>query len=256
MLNVEQLHTPWFQAGLPALKMAGGVFDINLQSAATLAELGLPSAFLPLGFVSEFQRFEPPEKLPDLPALSTLEPAIRDSLPAPEAPLNERPIDIFFIGYLSPRRSDLLQRMAARLSRWRCHFVLTSAEQPQVRGKNAVLDTEATIGIARRSKIMLNLHQGDEPFFEWHRIVLQGIWQRALVITEPVAAQTEFSGGEHFLAVPEDELPDVIDWVLGTVEGMAVAERIRHQAHEQLTRNVRLDTFLDALLRTPSEPRP
>jgi hypothetical protein len=255
LLNVEQVHTGWFQKGLEAMKQARGVFDINLQSAAMLAQAGLPAAFLPLGFVPGFGTFHPPARLPDLPALATLEHGIRESVPAPDAPLGERPIDIFFIGYASPRREGILQRMAERLARWRCHFVLTTADRPLVRGGNAVLDTEATIGLAQRSKIVLNLHQSDEPFFEWHRIVLQGIWQRALVITEPGAAQSLFAGGEHFLAAPLDELADLLDWVLGTASGMAAAERIRSQAYEQLTGRVRLDKTLRGLFATPATKR-
>ena len=247
LLNVEQLHTAWFQAGLPALKRARGIFDINLQSAAALAEAGLPCAFLPLGFVPDFEAFGPCRRLPDLPALATLERGIRESVPDPNAPLGERPIDIFFIGHLSARRSGLLERMAARLARWRCHFVLTSADRPQVRGQNAALDTAATIGLAQRSKIVLNLHQSDELFFEWHRIVLQGIWQRALVVSEPVAHQPPFTAGEHFLSASPEELADLLDWVLCTPEGRAVVERVRHQAYDHLTRNVRLDQTLRAL---------
>lgn len=252
LLNVEQLHTDWFRKGLGSLKQARGVFDINLQSAAVLAQAGLPAAFLPLGFVPGFDAFTPASRLPDLPALATLERAIRESIPPLDAPLGERPIDIFFIGYVSPRREGILQRMAERLARWRCHFVLTSADRPLVRGENAILDTGATLGIARRSKIVLNIHQSDAPFFEWHRIVLQGIWQGALVITEPVADQTLFTGGEHFLSAPLDEMAGVLDWVLGTAHGMAVGERIRTQAREQLTGRVRLDQTLRKLFAAPA----
>jgi len=247
LLNVEQLLMSWFRVGLAALRRAAAVLDINLQSAAALAHAGLPAAFLPLGHVADFAPFRRQEKLPDLPALKTLERAIKDTCPAAGAPLAERPIDIFFIGYLSPRRAGILERMAERLSRWRCHFVLTDADSPKVRGKTAVLDTEAAIGLAQRAKIVLNLHQSDEPFFEWHRIVLQGIWQRAAVITEPVAMQAHFHAGEHFLEAPIDELADLIDWALGSGPGMATLERIRARAHEHLSARVRLDETLRAM---------
>src|SRR5262249_26338149 len=202
LVQGEQLHTVWFQAGAPALQAAAAILDIDLQSAAVFAKAGLRAAHLPLGYVSGFNPFAPQHKLPDVPALLTLERSIKKSCPIPDAPLSERPIDIFFIGYLSQRRSGILERMAQRLARWRCHFVLTDADRPQISGDNAVLETEASIGIAQRAKIVLNLHQSDEPFFEWHRIVLQGIWQRTLVISEPVAMQVHFVAGEHFLEAP------------------------------------------------------
>jgi hypothetical protein len=254
LLNVEQLHTSWFGNGVGALRHAAAVLDLNLQSAAAMAHAGLPAAYLPLGYIADFPPLGLRAKLPELPALQTLERSIKDACPAAEAPLTERPIDIFFIGYLSPRRSGMLERMAPRLARWRSHIVLTDADRPQVSGLNAVLTTEASIGLAQRSKIILNLHQSDEPFFEWHRIVLQGLWHRTLVISEPVTMQTHFTAGEHFLEAPIDELPDLIDWVLGTKAGMRAAERVRARAHEQLTRRVRLDDALRGLFLEDAPP--
>lgn len=243
LVNVEQLHTNWFQVGLEALKKAGAVLDINLQSAAVLTRNGIPTRFLPLGYVANFDQFAP-ARLPDLPILATLERSIKDRCPSPDSLLEERPIDIVFIGFLSPRRAEIFARMAERLARWRCHFVMPQIDGPQIRGRNAVLDTRAAIGLAQRSKIVLNLHQDDEPYFESHRIVLQGIWQRALVVTEPTTAQTSFVAGEHFLAAPCDELADLIDWILGTRQGMQVAERVRDQGYRRLTQEVRLDKAL------------
>ncbi|KPL51707.1 hypothetical protein ABB55_05245 [Prosthecomicrobium hirschii] len=247
LVNVEQLHMRWFREGLPALRRAAAVLDINLPSAAVLATLGLPAAYLPLGHVDGVARFALQPTLPDLPALRTLEASVRETCPAPDAPLAGRPIDLFFIGHLSPRRAGIFERMAERLARWRCHFVLTDADRPQVSGLNAVLESEATIGLAQRAKIILNLHQSDELFFEWHRVVLQGIWQRTLVVSEALAAQTSFVAGAHFLEAPTEELPDLIDWLLGTEAGAAVAERVRTRAHAQLTAKVRLDATLRTL---------
>lgn len=252
LLNVEQLHTDWFRHGLEPLRRAAAVLDINLASAALLASCGFPADYLPLGHVAGFPRFGPQPTLPDVPALETLERAIKVACPAADTPLSERPIDIFFIGYLSPRRAGIFERMAQRLSRWRCQFVLTDADHPQVSGRNAVLESEATIGLAQRSKIILNFHQTEDLFFEWHRIVLQGIWQRTLVISEPLAMQTSFSAGEHFLEVPIEEIADVIDWVLGTSAGRSTAERVRTSAYNRLTQHVQFGEILRSVFSADS----
>ncbi|SIQ48857.1 hypothetical protein SAMN05880590_104320 [Rhizobium sp. RU35A] len=247
LLNVEQLHTGWFKAGLPAIRTAAAVLDISLQSAAVLAHLKLPSAYLPLGYVKDFARLAVQETLPDVTALRSLERAIKQTPPVLDAPLSTRPIDVFFIGYLSQRRSGIFERFATRLSKWRCHFVLTDGDRPLVSGDNAILESEATIGLVQRSKIVLNLHQSDEPFFEWHRIVLQGIWQRALVVSEPLALQSKFLSGTHFLEAPLDELADLIDWLLETEAGMQTAEKIRMRAFDHLTQQVSLGRELQTL---------
>lgn len=248
LLNVEQLQTAWFAREVPYLRKAAAVWDLSLQSAARLARAGFPSAFLPLGYVPDFAPYALQSQIPKVPALDGLEAPLRDFCPAPEAPLAQRPIDIFFIGSLSPRREAVLGRMAPRLARWRCHWVLPRSSQPLVRGRNAVLEREACLGLAQRSKIVLNLHQSDELFFEWHRIVHQGIWQRALVLTESVQEPLHFQAGQHFLEAPLEELPDLLDWVLGTPVGMETAERVRKQGYRRLVEDVNLARSLGDLL--------
>jgi hypothetical protein len=245
VLNVEQLYTVWFQHGADSLAKAAAILDINVQSAAALAAAGLPAAFLPLGYVAKASPFDlPVADLPDLPALQTLEPVLKRWRPSPEDSLIERPLDILFIGSRSERRQEYFSRVGERLARWRCHWLLADSSAPQVRGRTAVLSSEASIGLARRSKILLNLHQSENLFFEWHRIVLQGIWQRAVVVTEPVSPQPFFIPGKHFFECPLDGIPDLLMWLLETEEGRAAARAVRERAYEHLVSQVRLDAAL------------
>jgi hypothetical protein len=245
VLNVEQLHTVWFQHGADSLPGAAAILDINVQSAAALAAAGLPAAFLPLGYVANASPFDlPVADLPDLPALQTLEPALKRWRPSAEDSLAERPLDILFIGSRSERREEYFGRVGERLARWRCHWLLADSSAPQVRGRTAVLSSEAAIGLARRAKILLNLHQSENLFFEWHRIVLQGIWQRAVVVTEPVSPQPFFVPGEHFFECPLDKIPDLLMWLLETEEGRAAARAVRERAYEHLVSRVRLEEAL------------
>jgi hypothetical protein len=248
LVNVEQPQTDWFRQGLPALMRARGILDISQEVAERLRDNGLPAAFLPLGHVPGHADLAPCPRLPSVPALATLEASIRESQPPLDAPLAQRPLDLLFVGYLSPRRMGILARMAERLARWRCHFLLTEGDSPQVAGVNAQLDAHATVGLAQRAKLVLNLHQAERAYFEWHRIVLQGIWQRSLVVSEPGPVSAPWQAGEHFLAAPLDELPDLIDWLLGSPAGQALAERVRLRGWRQLTEATRLGDHLRRLL--------
>ena len=245
LINVEQLHTPWFAQGQEALRHARAVLDISLLSAAQLAAAGYPAQFLALGGVPGHGVDRGP--LPDLPALATLEPAIKAQCPPPGAPLGERPLDILFIGYLSERRAEILGRMAERLARWRCHFLLTENHGPLVEGANAPLDSASARGLAARAKIVLNLHQSETPFFEWHRIALQALWMRALPVSEPTAPAGPLQAGRDYLAAPLDELPDLLDWLLATPQGQAEAERVRNEGWQRLNGPLRLDHALRGL---------
>ncbi|MBN9416483.1 hypothetical protein ABS71_12105 [bacterium SCN 62-11] len=244
LCNVEQLHTSWFRQGLDALRRAPLVVDICLQSAATLVDRGLPAAFLPLGHVANYAALGTRARLPRLPALDGLEEEIRGWA----GEWADRPLDIFFIGHKSGRRSEIFERLSERLARWRCHLVLSEADRPLVIGQNARLDTDASLGLAQRSKIILNLHQTEETFFEWHRIVCQGIWQGALVVSEPCAPQPYFLPGQHYIEAPLREMADVLDWLLGEAGGRETAERIRVQALARLRQEVVLSRFLQGLL--------
>ena len=50
-----------------------------------------------------------------------------------------------------------------------------------------------------RSRVLLNIHQGDEPYFEWHR-ALQAIHCGAAVLTETSTDAEPLVPGRHFAA--------------------------------------------------------
>jgi len=248
LLNTEQLHTPWFMNGYPLLRRAGAVLDMNIQTAAALRRLGVPAHFLPLGYLKDYEPFAPRERLPDLPALASLRPDISATPADPDSPLSARPIDLHFIGAVSPRRERFFSQHAAVFDKYRCFLHLQPLVAPLVLGTTAELTTAAVLGISHRSKILLNIHQAEASYFEWHRIVFHGIWQRTPVITEPCYEVPWLRPEEHYFSCEPAEIPALIEWILETAEGMQAAETMRRRAYEALKKHYDFETILARLI--------
>lgn len=243
MVNVEQPQTTWFSKAFHFFRNSKIIFDINVKSSAMMQQLGLPAHWLPLGHLEDYAPFSAKETLPDLRAIASLPDSVRHQLPEIEAPLTERPLDIHFIGTLNKRRELFFAKSARWLSEYRCLLHMPPMGVPFLKGEDQALDTAAAIGISRRSKILLNIHRDDMPYFEWHRMIFHGLWQNTLVMTEPCHEIPGLMAGEHFVACELDEMAQKVEWLLRSPEGQLEAERIRlagYQAFRSLFNSVRI----------------
>ncbi|NET53517.1 MAG: glycosyltransferase family 1 protein [Merismopedia sp. SIO2A8] len=190
--------------------------------------------WLPLGYLEEYSAFSGTPTLPDLLALRSLSPQIRQTCPVLDAPLSDRPLDLHFVGTLNRRRELFFARNARWLSQYKCFWHIPPTGDPFLKGKGQALDTQAVVGLSRRSKILLNLHRDDLPYFEWHRLIFFGLWQNTLVLTEPCHDVPGLVAGKHYIACHADELEDKVHWLLNTTEGQREAERVRQAGHEAI----------------------
>ncbi len=93
-----------------------------------------------------------------------------------------------------------------------------------------------------------------DKYFEWHRIVLLGIAQRTLVITEPCSIAPPFRANLDYVEAPLDELPDRIEHYLSAPAGQAEAQRIIEHGFETLTQCCRLSDRLRSLVEQLNAP--
>jgi len=234
IVNVEQPQTTWFSKAFHFLRHAKAIFDINVKSAAILQALQLPAYWLPLGYLKDYVPFEAIHALPDLKALGSLPNNITHCLPELSAPLQKRPIDLHFIGTLNPRRERFFAKSAHWLSQYHSFLHIPPMGVPLLKGQDQALDTETVIGLSRRSKILLNIHRDELPYFEWHRIIFHGLWQNTLVVTEPCHDIPGLVADQHFIACDLDSIAEKVDWLLRSAEGQQVAERVRTAGHEAI----------------------
>ena len=240
-LNTEQWQTSWFRLALDAMRVSRKVLDINPASAAALTHLGLESAFLPM-LPLPGSNFDIPRQ-----PLSAQQARLRALAPMtwPDE-VARRPYDIAFVAVLNPRREAALARLAPTLARYDCFLHAPVLDGPLRDGSPDLLDSADFAQVSRHSRVLLNIHQGESAYFEWHRIVLSGIMEGCVVLTEPCTPIAEVSAGVHYLEAELDAMPALLDWLLGTPAGLAQLEAI-HANCRALRQRVDSDGWLLAI---------
>ena len=187
---------------------AGTLVDLSPQSAVFLPSLGFASSgFLPLGFV-------PDTGANDREMLRDRVHGLEDVPVRPDAgralAWHERPIDVLFLGTLTERRSAALARLAPTLAAYRCFIHAPGYGRP-LRGSKGRIDETHSRWLVSQSKVLLNIHRGEFPYFEWHRVVTLGAEQGTVVISEPSLPVPGIQPGLHYMSAQ--------------VEGMAAPDR-------------------------------
>lgn len=237
MLNSEQKHTPWFASARSHFDKADLILDMDSEMAEYLRSLGLAVEHVPLLYSPSCHMFDGLEHLPLTPAVEALPGSIRNwtcsADPLGEA-LAARPLDCCFFGVAGERRSRFFARNAVLFGKLQAYLRLEDRGVPLIYGENSTLSTEAVSSIVRRSKIALNIHQSEYRYFEWHRMILQGIWQGAVVVSEPCTASWPFLPDRDYVTATLEDMPAVLEYLLLSDEGRILAENVRRHAWQTL----------------------
>jgi hypothetical protein len=174
----EQPGTKFFEEDVRMSRgPVGAVLDINAGSVEAFRQEGVLAHHAPLGWTSAWTCPEP----------------------------RERDVDLLHLGIYSPRRGQALAQSADRLARWRSALILGDDHGP-----NSVEQPNFTIGhdkwdLLARSRVLLNIHVGERPYFEWLRVI-QAICNGVLVVSEHSKGTAPLRAGEHFVSGAADEL--------------------------------------------------
>jgi hypothetical protein len=187
---------------LRLLRRAGSVFVLDQRAVVAMHRLGVPARLLRPGHSTALDHFDG------------------------EA---ERPIDVMFLGTHSPRRTRYLAGAARVLSRHNC--LLQIAEPVASAGDTSSFLAESRWPLLARTKVLVNLHRGEDDRFEWRR-ALDAIHAGAVVVTEHSSGIAPLVPGEHLLVAAADAVPFVVDALLRDEERLA---RLRSQAYERLS---------------------
>ena len=251
ILNTEQAHTNWFAGARGFFSWAHLVLDMDQDLAGQLSREGFRAEHLPLGFSPSCRLFAGVASVPVMNFTEGIPQRIRNWV-APDnpldSPLHARPLDYCFFGTNTERRTAFFARHASVFANFEGYLRLKPLSGPLHAGDNAVLFTEATSSIVRRSRISLNIHQSEHCYFEWHRIILQGLWQGTLVLSEPCTSAWPFRPNIEYVSVDLDHIADALEYLLLSDEGKVFAEHVRSQAFITLTERCRMGDRLKELL--------
>lgn len=246
IVNLEQPHLSWFAQVEHCLPQAYAVWDINYESTQLLAQKHSRAMFVPLGYSHSIEKKNIVMQLPQNQTTEMLD-VVSMVGNFHIAAFAKRPIDICFIGVLSERRDKFFAEYGSLFTKYNCYFYFWNGKQPMITGTNTSMDTTTAQGIIQRSKILINIHQGDQPYFEWHRIVNQGIANRTLVISETCTSGDEFTPGEDFISSELSDIPKHIEYYLDSKNSIQ-AQKIIDTAYIKFKKKYSMKNLLKVVL--------
>lgn len=187
-VTTEQVHTPWFALGQRYTAQARLSLDINESATAELARRGVPAHHLPLGYHRSLDHWGGDEA-------------------------RERPLDVTVLAATTERREQVLSRAIPLLWDRSCDIRLFTFDQPVTEGSDSFLAGKAKLAHLAGTKVLLNIHRGDEPYFEWLRMV-EAVANGCLVVTEPSLDHRPLVAFEDFVQCPSDLLGAYADAAL------------------------------------------
>jgi glycosyltransferase involved in cell wall biosynthesis len=201
VLNVEQPGSQWFELAWHYARRSRGLFDISSEGVREFARRGRVAAHLPLGFAS--------------------------SLMGPALLAGDRPIDVLFMGHLSVRREEFFARHAGTFSRHRCKILFSDVASPRTTNTAGYYAGRARLELFAASKIVLNVHSSDRPYFETHRALL-ALANRCLLVTEISRGTGPLISGRHFVMDTLDNMPSQCNHYLDHPEELSALASCGH----------------------------
>ena len=75
----------------------------------------------------------------------------------------------------NPRREYMLAELAPTLSQFNTFIHCPGFDGPIAMGDPDAICSSDLTQLAKNSKILLNIHRDEMPYFEWHRLFLYGM---------------------------------------------------------------------------------
>lgn len=218
-VGVEQPGTTWFEEGARYASYGVVALDINQQGATELRRRGVEAYHLRLGY-------HPPWDVWG------------------GDPTSPRDLDVAFMGSLTKRRARFLSEAAGVLAQWNCDIRLFEVDGPTRSGSNHFLTGGAKSALLAKSRVLLNVHQGERDYFEWVRVI-EAMSNGAVVVSETSQGFHPLVPPDHFIHSDLDSLPGRLDALLRDEE---LRIEIAHSSYEFLRKHLLLVDSMDHLL--------
>lgn len=233
-ISAEQPHQAFFDQNVELGARLGAVIDFSALAVEAYRARGVAARHLAFGYTSLWDRFAPG--------------------PAPTGPPH-----VLYMGNPRPRRLAVLASVAPVLARHRTQLLISDNSAPNLGTSAAFVAGDDKRDLLRRTRLLINVHQSDEPYFEWLRFA-EAAHCGTPMLSE-VSVHTEpFVAGEHFESFERHELGHRIEHLLA--DDALLAER-REAAYGRLREHplansigVLIDTARDLLRSAPPAALP
>ncbi|MGZ4672312.1 MAG: glycosyltransferase [Ilumatobacteraceae bacterium] len=217
-INTEQPGTPFFDLAMTYASRGPVVLDINPFSLDAVHRLGMAAVHLPLGCTP--------------------------SMDAWNGDHRARQTDIAFMSGRTPRREQFIAGAGGMLWEWRTDLRFFSWHRPILGEAPSFSMGAAKLAALADTRILLNVHRGDEPYFEWARVV-EAIANGCVVASETSVGIEPLVPGVHFLMAPFEHLAEqAIALAFDEPRRLAMAEAAYKLATTELSQSELLEAAL------------
>ena len=198
-ISAEQPHQGFFTSNAQVASRLAAVFDFSQLAVDAYRRMGIAAERLIFGHVPAWDRDRG----------------------------GDRDVPVLYLGNQRGRRLSVLAGAADSLVRHDARLLVSDSGEPNRSTSPAFVAGDAKRDLLARTGIVVNIHQSDEPYFEWLRMI-DAAHGGALLLSEPSVADAPFVSGEHYLTFADAQLGERLDELVGSRTAADVARR----AHE------------------------
>ncbi|MDA8061739.1 MAG: glycosyltransferase [Actinomycetota bacterium] len=179
-VGVEQPGTYWFDLTVHFASVGRSALDISHFAVEESILRGLDAEHLQLGWHPSWDHFGG-----DVEA--------------------SRSRDLLFLGSMTDRRAQFLGDAAPLLWDLRADLRLFEYPRPMSQPRGRFLAGAAKRDLLADSRVLLNVHRNEVPYFEWVR-ALEAVCNGCLLVTESSSDYGPLEAGKHLVATPLETL--------------------------------------------------
>lgn len=173
-ITAEQPHQSFFERNASIGAGLGAVLDFSPLAVAGYRRLGIEAEHLRFGYVPGWDA-------------RSLRPPIEGTSP-----------QVLYLGNKMPRRLGVLASAADALAELDTRLLISDNSEPNRASSATFVVGDDKRRLLASTGLLLNIHQSEEPYFEWLRFV-EAAHCATPVLTEASNETSPFVAGEHFL---------------------------------------------------------
>lgn len=207
-MSAEQPHQHFFARNAELGARLGAVVDFSPRAVEAYRRAGVDARHLPFGYTSRWDRRRPGHP--------------------PEGPPR-----VLYLGNKRPRRLRVLAGAAESLARHRARLLISDNDVPNRASGPAFVAGEDKRELLAATRLLVNVHQSDEPYFEWLRFV-EAAHCGTPVLSERSSDSAPFVGGTHFAEFDAADLGPALDALVDDDRRLA---ELADAAYDELRRH-------------------
>ena len=229
-VSAEQPHQGFFRRNAEHGARLGAVLDFSPLAVEAYRRLGIDAAHLPFGYTARWDRYRPGHVSPGPPR-------------------------VLYLGNKRPRRLSLLAAAADVLAREEARLVISDNDVPNLTTGPSFVAGEDKRDLLASTRLLVNIHQGDEPYFEWLRFA-EAAHCGTPVLSERSDHTDPFVAGVHFAEFVDDGLSAAITAVIDDEQRLAELADAAYQRLRERPLAEAVDVLVGVARRLLAAPPP